>query len=117
MPKVFYLHWNEQELKARIAPLAKAGFEVHGHWSTEDHARFGDGLPEVAVISLDRLPSHGNAVAEWFWEAQYRRAIPLVFAGGNPEKVDTIRAKFAEAHFCSADDVPSVVARLIGEQD
>ena len=34
------------------------------------------------MISLERLPSHGRAVAKWLWSAQYRRVIPVVFVGG-----------------------------------
>ena len=36
------------------------------------------------MISLDRLPSHGRAVAEWLWEAKKRQHIPIVFLGGQP---------------------------------
>jgi hypothetical protein len=112
MAKIFYLHWNEVEAKARVAPLAAAGYEVAYHWSTEEHAKFGEALPEAVVISLDRLPSHGRAVAEWFWEAKKRQHIPLLFAGGQPEKVKATKAKFPKAIFCTAEEVPEILANL-----
>lgn len=113
MAKVFYLHWNEAELRERIAPLKKAGYEITLHWSTEEHAKFGEALPEAVVISLDRLPSHGRAVAEWFWEAKKRQHIPLIFAGGQPDKVKMTKAKFPKATFCATEEVSAVVERVL----
>jgi len=112
MATIFYVHWNEAEIKDRIAPLVKAGYEVTAHWSTETHAKFGENLPQAVVISPDRLPSHGRAIAEWFWadarrEAKKRRHIPIIFAGGQPDKVKATKAKFPQAIFCAAEDVPT----------
>src|SRR5262245_25259529 len=113
MAKVFYLHWNEAELKERIASIIKAGYEVAYHWSTEEHAKFGETLPDAVVISLDRLPSHGRAVAEWFWEAKKRQHIPLIFAGGQPDKVKVTKAKFPKAIFCATEEMPAAIERVL----
>jgi hypothetical protein len=113
MKKIFYLHWNEAEAKARLAPLVKAGYEVACHWSTEEHAKFGDTLPDAVVISLDRLPSHGRAVAEWFWEAKKRQHIPIIFVGGQPDKVKATKAKFPKAIFCSMEEASAVLDRVL----
>ncbi|MEK6289000.1 MAG: hypothetical protein AABO57_25045 [Acidobacteriota bacterium] len=64
MAKVFYLHWNREEAEARAIVLKKAGHDVRCHWSTEEHIKLGDFTPEAVIISLDRLPSHGRAVAQ-----------------------------------------------------
>jgi len=109
--KVFYLHWDEEELEERIAPLVEAGHEVSSHWSTGDHPRFGDELPEAFIISLERLPSHGRRVAEWLHESKRRRAVPLIFAGGKPEKVAAVKDRFPEAIYCEPAEV---VALLTG---
>lgn len=109
MKKIFYLHWNEAEAKARLAPLVAAGYEVTCHWNTEEHAKFGDTLPDALVISLDRLPSHGRAVAEWFWEAKKRQHLPIIFAGGQPDKVKATKAKFPNAIFCATEEVPAIL--------
>ena len=113
MAKVFYLHWNRDEAEARAAALKKAGHDVHFHWSPEEHVKLGDFKPEAVVISLDRLPSHGRAVAEWFWEAKKRHSIPIVFAGGAPDKVEATRAKFPRAIFCASDEVSKVLDKVL----
>jgi hypothetical protein len=110
--KIFLLHWNETEAKERGSELRSAGHDVVLHWSTEGGPPLKDALPDIAVISLDRLPSHGHAVAEWLWEAKERQYIPIVFAGGEPSKIDATRKKFPRARYCSTAAVVGEVARL-----
>ena len=102
MAKVFYLHWNRDEAEARVAALKKAGHEVRYHWSTEEHVKLADFTPEAVVISLDRLPSHGRQVAEWFWEAKKRQSIPIVFAGGASNKCKLPAQSFRRRSFALA---------------
>ncbi|MDZ7269715.1 MAG: hypothetical protein ONB48_20970 [candidate division KSB1 bacterium] len=113
MAKIFYLHWHEAEARERVAPLLAAGYQLSVHWSQEKSVTFGEALPEALVISLDRLPSHGRAVAEWFWEAKKRQHIPIIFAGGQPDKVKVAKARFPKAIFCATEEVPAVLARCL----
>lgn len=107
------MHWNECEAMERIAPFTDAGHEVSVHWSTEDSPRLRGDLPHAVVISLDRLPSHGRAVAEWFWEAKSRGHIPIVFEGGKPDKVVVARERFPDARFCETGQVVDMLRRLL----
>jgi hypothetical protein len=109
MARLFYVHWNCDEIEARVAALKKAGYDVRYHCRTGEHVKLGDFAPEAVIISLDRLPSHGRAVAEWFWEAKKRQNIPIVFAGGTPDKVEATRAGFPRAISCANDEVSKVL--------
>lgn len=111
--KLFYIHWNESELEERLAPLRAAGHVAYGHWNTQTTPKLADNLPDVMIVSLDRLPSHGRAYAGWLWEAKKRQHIPLVFAGGQPEKVAVTRQLFPQAVFCTTEEVPAVVNSLL----
>lgn len=113
MPRVFYLHWHEEELEDRLNELESKGFDAYGHWDTETHIRIADDLPDAAVVSLDRLPSHGRAFAEWLWEAKKRQHIPLIFAGGKPDKVEATRIKFPNAIFCRPEQVGAAVLKAL----
>jgi len=93
--------------------LKKAGYKIASHWSTETHARFGEALPDAVVISLDRLPSHGRAVAEWFVEAKKRQHIPIIFAGGQSDKVQATKAKFPQAAFCATEELAAALERAL----
>ena len=113
MARIFYVHWNESEALERIAPMTEAGHDVCAHWSTDISPSLKGELPDAVVISLDRLPSHGRAVAEWFWEAKSRRQIPIVFEGGKPDKVAVARETFSEARVCETGRVADVLERLL----
>ncbi len=109
MKKIFFIHWNEIELKEMTKPLEKAGFRVDHHFDTNKVVDLRDDLPEILVISLERLPSHGRAYAQWMWEAKKRQHIPIVFCGGISEKVTPLRLLFPKAVFCSLDELVSVL--------
>jgi len=112
MKRIFYIHWNEEELLKKIQPLTDAGYEVQYHFTSEVAADLKNPLPDVLVISLDRLPSHGKVYAEWLWEAKYRRHIPIIFCGGKPEKVLPIKKKFPRAVFCSNEKLVATLEKL-----
>lgn len=114
MANLFVVHWNEGELNELIAPLARARHVVRGHWSQQTTADMKE-LPDVLVISLERLPSHGKAIAEWMWEAKKRQHIPIVFVGGKPEKVEQFKSGFPKAQFCSRSKLPDVIEKLIAQ--
>lgn len=110
--EVFFIHWNERELKEKTGPLKKAGYKVKFHYSSEKTADLKDNLPDVLVICLDRLPSHGKAWAAWMWEARKRQHIPIVFCGGKPEKVGPFRTQFPNAVFCSNETLLPTLEKL-----
>ena len=110
---LFYLHWNEQELKERIKPLKELKLNIHYHWSTEETVKWGDNLPDIFVISLDRLPSHGRQYAQWLWEAKKRQHIPIIFVDGKPEKVEETKLKFPKAVYCSSAKLSDNIKKLL----
>jgi hypothetical protein len=110
--KVFYLHYNEAEAKARKKLLEENGNDVAVHWSTEVAPKMGAELPDAVVISLENLPSHGRAVAEWFWEAKKRRSIPLIFVGGLSEKVAVAKKQFPRAKFCKPEKLLEILSKI-----
>jgi hypothetical protein len=110
--RLFYVHWNEGECKERARALRAARHVVRAHWSATESADLKDKLPEALVVSLDRLPSHGRAIAGWLWEAKKRQHIPIVFEGGAPDKVAATKSKFPNAAFCRTGHVAETLARL-----
>ena len=110
---ISYVHWNKSEASGRIAPMTRAGRDVRMHWSIHSSRRLNGDIPDGVAISLDRLPSHGRAVAEWFWEAKSRRHIPIVFEGGRPDKVVAARGLFPEARFRDTEQAIDALKRLL----
>ena len=112
MESIFFIHWNEDELKEKIKPIKRAGYKVNYHFSQEETVGLKDNLPDVLIVCLDRLPSHGRAYAEWLWEAKKRQHIPIIFCVGQPDKVETTRLKFPQAVFCSNENLLITLKKL-----
>lgn len=112
MKHIFFIHFNEEELKEKIKPLKEAGYKIDYHFSTESVADLRKEIPEILVICLDRLPSHGRRYAEWLWEAKKRQHIPIIFCGGKDEKVEATKAKLPKAIFCSNGNLVSTLDKL-----
>ncbi len=113
MAKIFYIHWDEAEAKARAIPLQSAGHQVRIHFKSGENLPLSDFAPDALIISLDRLPSHGRKMAEWFWRPKGRRKIPIIFVGGLPERASVIRGIFPNAPFCGEDQLCEIAGRLL----
>lgn len=87
---------------------------IYSHWSQETTAKWGDTLPDLFIISLDRLPSHGRQYVQWLWEAKKRQHIPVIFVDGKPDKVEETKQKFPKARYCTSDQLIDTVQQLIG---
>src|SRR5579863_9784733 len=98
MARVRLVCWNEDLAAERARVLKKAGFEVDA--SRFDPAgmitRLRENPPALMLIDLDRLPSHGRAVAVMLRTSKSMRHLPIVFAGGAEEKVSRVRAEVSD---------------------
>src|SRR5262245_4876798 len=103
MARVRLIHWNDKEGAGYVADLEAMGF--HGEYSgvngmvTLQQMRATP--PDAVVIHLGRLPSHGRELAMSIRSSKTLREIPIVFADGDPVKVDAIRAKLPDATYTS----------------
>ncbi len=107
--------WNPQGAAERARELEKAGFEVHaGPAPTKQLAtHFRDLAPAAIVIDLDKLPSHGRAVAVVLRTTKSTRHFPMVFAGGEPEKVERARHDMPDACFTDWKNAARAIKRYI----
>src|SRR5438045_3735285 len=101
MAKTVLIHWNPDEGALCVKALERAGVEA-----VLCTPRGGAGLrefaaapPDAFVIDLSRLPSHGRAVAQFLRQQKATRFVPLVFAGGAPEKIARTRDLLPDAQF------------------
>jgi hypothetical protein len=70
-------------------------------------------VPEAFVIDLSRLPSHGGEVAAALRRFRETRNVPIVFAGGEPEKIERIRAVLPDAVFTEWDRIGEGLAEAL----
>ena len=109
------MHWNAAEAGERAAALRALGYEVD---STPPEPRaflrsLREQHPAAVVIDLERAPSMGRDLAVMVREQKATRNIPLVFAGGDPGKVEGVRALLPDATFAAWDAIGPALAAAI----
>lgn len=113
MSRVVVVHWRPEEARAQVRLLRTAGHQVSLY-----SEQGGVGLralrnrpPDVFVIDLDRLPSHGTAVATFLRQQAGTRAVPIVFVGGAPDKVARVRRLLPDATYAAWRGIRSALRR------
>jgi hypothetical protein len=111
MARIRLIHWNVEEAAERAARVRAAGHAVEAGPLTSPGSlrELARQPPDVIVIDLGRLPSHGRDVALAFRTAKTTRHVPLVFVEGEPGKVAKIRSLLPDAVFTKWDRVRGAI--------
>jgi CheY-like chemotaxis protein len=115
MAQIRLVSWNPDAVREHAGVLKKAGFKVDASPLRTSGliGQFRDHPPAVIVIDLDRLPSHGHAVAVVLRSGKSTRHIPIVFAGGQEEKIRTAREQWPGAIFTDWPGAPSALKKAL----
>src|SRR5262249_3650952 len=102
----------------RASALREAGFKVDSSRLNTSRVigTINENPPAAIVIDLDRLPSHGRAVAAALRASASTRGIPIVFAGGIEEKVAAARAELPDAVFASWKTIVTAIRKALKAQ-
>ncbi len=115
MSRVRLIHWNGPEGRERKLRLASLGY----------HAEFDDldgtallrkvrgEPPDVVLIDLTRLPSHGREVALSLRTGKTTRDVPIVFVDGDRDKVAKLKALLPDATYTTWGRLESALPRAI----
>jgi CheY-like chemotaxis protein len=103
MPRIRLIHWKSSEACAHIHTLDEAGFatEYEEQFRPQLLQSWRESPPDAFVIDLSRLPSHGREIAIALRQYKSTRAVPIVFCGGDPKKVASIRELLPDAEYCT----------------
>lgn len=113
--RVRLIHWKPEEAEAGIERLTAAGYDV-------DAAPVGAGFlrelrqrpPAAVVIDLSRLPAQGRDVGAAMRQSKSTRRIPIVFVGGEPEKVERFKKLLPDAAYTTWSRIRGSLKRAIG---
>lgn len=115
MAGVVFIHWNEAEGRELAGLIRKAGLKVS--------LEYRDGLsilkklrahpPAAILIGLDRLPMQGRDLAAALRTSKQMRQVPIVFAGGEPAKVNRVRELLPDATYGSWEQIGVVLKQVI----
>src|SRR5579859_4401529 len=99
--RVRVIHWKEEEAGPLLEACRAGGFQVDYDpvTLTAQFRLIKQTMPDVVVIDLSRMPSHGREVGRAMRRLKYSRHIPIVYAGGDPEKVEAIRSLLPDVTF------------------
>ncbi len=106
MQRVRLIHWKESEAEGKADLLKKAGYKVESSPLDRDslHQMRLD-PPAAFVIDLSRLPSQGRDFALGIRIHKATRYVPLVFVGGELEKVEGIKELLPDAVYTQWDQI------------
>ena len=115
MKRLVLIHWREEERAARAGRLRAAGYRVSVYEGKggEDLGALADDPPDAFVIDLDRAPSRGRDLGIYLRSRKATRSVPLVFAGGAPEKVAGTRKLLPDATYAGWRGIRSALRRTM----
>ena len=115
--RAFLIHWNLSEAEEYAQNLRSAGWQVE--IEAGDGARAGNAIkvdpPQVVVIYLSRLPSHGRETAHALHSFKVTRNIPIVFVDGKEEAVEKTKVKVPDAIFTTSEELEHAIQKISQE--
>ena len=115
MPRVRLFHWKSTEAGPLIAKLNASGYQVLHNAETQSPSvrEIRESGAVAVVIDLSRLPSHGKYVGAWLRGTKSTRHIPLVFVGGETEKVAAIKKQMPDAVYTSVAGIGAALKKAV----
>ena len=115
MLRVRLIHWKAAEAGERVEQLRSAGYEVvyRDMDGTGNLKELTDDPADAVVIDLGRLPSHGRDIGLYLRERKSTRHVPLLFAGGDPQKVERIKELLPDAAYASWNHIGDALRSAI----
>jgi hypothetical protein len=101
MASIVYIHWDEEEAFPAAEALRKNGHGVRIHSDSKAKLDFAS-VPEALIVSLDRLPSHGREIADYFATTKKLMNVKLFFLGGKQDVVDLACDRVPAALACAS---------------
>jgi hypothetical protein len=115
MARIHLVHWHPEEAAEHAKQLRALGHTVACEQLNDPAVWKGvrQNPPDAFVICLDRLPSHGHEIAGGLLGFKATRNTPIVFVGGEPDKVERVKAKLPDAHYASWRGIGGAIKRAM----
>jgi len=111
--RVLLVHWNEAEAQERSKKITATAVDIASE--RRSPASLMRGLerrpPDAIVIDLSRLLSQGRDLALALRESKATRSIPVVFVGGEGDKLARIKKLLPDATYTSWRGIRGALVR------
>ena len=115
MPWIKLVHWNAEEAAQRARLIEAGGYQVNFDplMGLGFLKAWREAPPAAMVVDLSRLPSQGRDMALAVRHSKATCAIPLIFAGGDPLKVERIRELLPDAVYTQWETISAALQQAI----
>lgn len=104
------IHWQADMAQERAARLRAQGFQVESAPLNPTELRaMRENPPDAILIDLSRSPSQGRDLGLNLRKYKVTRQVPLIFVGGEPEKIAQVRALLPDATFADWQTIEAAV--------
>lgn len=105
--RVFLVHWREAEAEVLAREIRHMGWDVDIESLDGDRAgkRIEKDPPDVVVIYLTRLPSHGREMGHAIKAIKATKNIPLVYVDGNDEAIARTKTIVPDAVYTTTEEL------------
>ena len=117
--KIKLIHWDKDQCEEKASLLKSVGYEVDSESmrDKETFKRIKELPPDVFVIDLSRLPSHGREIAVGLRQIKSTRNVPIIFAEGEKDKVDKIKKLLPDAIYSSWKGIQSALKKASKQKE
>lgn len=112
-PYLQLFYWHAKEGEEHAARLGKFKVRLASAFSRELMTTLRQNPPQIFLIDLSRIPSHGREVAMAIRSYKDTRSVPIVFIGGEKDKVARTKELLPDAEFCTWEDLAERLPDLI----
>jgi hypothetical protein len=115
MKTVKLLSWHEDNA-AKAASLRQRGLKIDAAPLIKTSGLIGELArlnPAVLVLDVDKLPSNSREIAEILRSSKSAHHIPILFAGGHPEKTQRLHSENPNACYATWAEAPRALAKLL----
>jgi CheY-like chemotaxis protein len=113
MSRVLLVHWNAEEARAKARTLKDLGHTAEILCDSEkpNLGRVRQSPPDLFLIDLNRLPSHGREIAGYFRRAKTTRQVPILFVDGDADRVSRAKQLIPDAEFGKWEKIESALKK------
>lgn len=115
--RIRYINWNAAEADEYLEKLRARGFDVEydERPASREMAEWRATPPDLFLIDLTRLPSHGREVGVALRNYKTLRSVPLVFLDGKPDKVERVKQVLPDAVYVRTGKLIPALKRALRE--
>jgi CheY-like chemotaxis protein len=113
MSRIVLVHWNKKEARERSRKLKALGHKTAILSDTEkrNFESIRESPPDLFLIYLTRLPSHGREVGGYLRRLKATRHVPILFVDGNADRVSRTRSLIPDADFAKWEELKDTIPK------